>query len=282
MDLKTTLYSVENQIATITLNRPHRGNAWTGRMHTEYRFLLGQADNDPDVRVIILTGSGERFCVGGDSQALDGHSKKGSYDAGTPVDIVTPGSDEFAAFAEDFAYQFALSKPVIAAINGAAAGVGFVMACYADIRFAVPAAKLTTAHGPLNLPAEYGLSWLLPRLIGGARALELLLSSRKFLTDEAHQIGLIHRLVPPSDLISEARIYAADLIARVSPEALRQSKRQTYLDFHRDIGASVRDANTLLAEMVQQSDYKEAIRAFLEKRPANWHGSVSKASDDAD
>ncbi len=270
MDLKTTLYSVDDQIATITLNRPHRGNAWTGRMHTEYRYLLDQAEKDPEVRVIILTGSGERFCVGGDSQALDGHAKKGGYDAGTPVDIVTPGSREFPPFAEDFAYQFALSKPVIAAINGAAAGVGLVMACYADIRFAVPGAKLTTAHGPLNLPAEYGLSWLLPRLIGGARAIELLMSSRKFLTEEAHQMGLIHRLVSPEDLIAETRAYAADLVQRVSPEALRQSKRQTYLDFHRDIGMSVREANELLTAMVKQADYREAIRAFLEKRPADW------------
>lgn len=270
MDLKTTLYSVDDQIATITLNRPHRGNAWTGWMHTEYRYLLDQAEKDPQVRVIILTGSGERFCVGGDSQALDGHAKKGGYDAGTPVDIVTPGSSEFSPFAEDFAYQFALSKPVIAAINGAAAGVGLVMACYADIRFAVPGAKLTTAHGPLNLPAEYGLSWLLPRLIGGARAIELLMSSRKFLTEEAHQMGLIHRLVSPEDLIAETRAYAADLVQRVSPEALRQSKRQTYLDFHRDIGMSVREANELLSAMVKQSDYREAIRAFLEKRPADW------------
>lgn len=270
MDLKTTLYWVDDQIATITLNRPHRGNAWTGRMHTEYRHLLDQAEKDPEVRVIILTGSGERFCVGGDSQALDGHAKKGGYDAGTPVDIVTPGSREFPPFAEDFAYQFALSKPVIAAINGAAAGVGLVMACYADIRFAVPGAKLTTAHGPLNLPAEYGLSWLLPRLIGGARAIELLMSSRKFLTEEAHQMGLIHRLVSPEDLIAETRAYAADLVQRVSPEALRQSKRQTYLDFHRDIGMSVREANELLSAMVKQADYREAIRAFLEKRPADW------------
>lgn len=273
MDLKTTLYSVDDQIATITLNRPHRGNAWTGRMHTEYRYLLDQADKDPEVRVILLTGAGERFCVGGDSQALDGHARKGGYDAGTPDDIITPGSREFAPFAEDFAYQFALSKPVIAAINGAAAGVGLVMACYADIRFAVPSAKLTTAHGPLNLPAEYGLSWLLPRLIGGARAMELLMSSRKFLTEEAHQMGLIHRLVSPEDLIAETRAYAADLVQRVSPEALRQSKRQTYLDFHRDIGMSVREANDLLNAMVKQSDYREAIRAFLEKRPADWGSS---------
>ena len=270
MDLKATSFDVSDQIATIHLNRPHRGNAWTGRMHTEYRYLLEQADRDPSVRIILVTGSGDRFCVGGDSQALDGHSKSGSYDPGTAPDLVMPGHTDFAPFREDFSYHFALKKPVIAAINGAAAGVGLVLACYADIRFAVPGAKLTTAHGPLNLPAEYGLSWLLPRLIGGSRAMELLISSRKFLTDEAHAIGLVHRLVSPEDLMAETRAYARDLIVRVSPESAYQSKRQTYLDFHRDIGAAVREANDLLNQMVKKPDYKEAIAAFLEKRPADW------------
>ena len=185
-------------------------------------------------------------------------------------DLITPGSDEFTPFREDFSYHFALSKPVICAINGAAAGVGLVLACFADVRFAVPGAKLTTAHGPLNLPAEYGLSWLLPRLIGGARAIEILISSRKFLTEEACDFGLIHKLAPRENLLAETRAYAADLVARVSPESLRQSKRQAYLDFHRDVGASVREANTLLADMVKQPDYKEAIRAFMDKRAANW------------
>lgn len=278
MELKATQYEIEDRIATIRLNRPHRNNAWTGRMHTEYRFLLDQAETDPGVSAIIVTASGQRFCVGGDSKALDGHSKAGSYDAGTPVDLVTPGATDFAPFREDFAYHFALTKPVVAAMNGAAAGVGLVLACFADIRFAVPGAKLTTAHGPLNMPAEYGLSWLLPRLIGGARATELLISSRKFTTDEAHDIGLIHRLVPEADLISETRAYTLDLISRVSPESLRQSKRQVYLDYHRDVGASVREANQLLAEMIKQPDYKEAIAAFLEKRLAQWQSELSSDS----
>lgn len=270
MDLKATTYDVSDQIATICLNRPHRGNAWTGRMHTEYRYLLDQAEKDRDVSAMIVTGAGDRFCVGGDSKALDGHSKSGSYDAGTAPDLVTPGDPSFESFRADFAYHFALSKPVIAAINGAAAGVGLVLACYADIRFAVPGAKLTTAHGPLNLPAEYGLSWLLPRLIGGARATELLLSSRKFLTDEAHEIGLVHQLAAPDQLLDVTKAYVADLITRVSPGALHQSKRQTYLDYHRDVGTSVEEANRLLSEMVKQPAYKEAIKAFLEKRVPNW------------
>ncbi|MEL7547024.1 MAG: enoyl-CoA hydratase-related protein [Pseudomonadota bacterium] len=270
MQLKATTYTVIGGIAEITLSRPHRGNAWTGRMHTEYRYLLERAEQESTVRAILVTGAGRQFCVGGDSQALDGHSKAGAYDAGTTTDLVMPGNSDFDAFKEDFSYHFALTKPVIAAINGAAAGVGLVLACYADIRFAVPGAKLTTAHGPLNLPAEYGLSWLLPRLIGGARAIELLLSSRKFLTDEAHSIGLIHRLIDPEALLEDTRAYSQDLIMRVSPGALRETKRQTYLDFHRDVGAAVRDANVSLSAMVKQSDYKEGIAAFLEKRNPIW------------
>lgn len=270
MELKTTLYDVEDRVATITLNRPQRANAWTGRMHTEYRALLQQADEDTAVGAIVVAGASNFFCVGADSKALEGHKQAGAYDAGTGPDLVTPGSREFAAFMNDFAYHFALSKPVIAAVTGPAAGVGFVLACYADVRFAVPGAKLTTAHGPLNLPAEYGLSWLLPRLIGGARAAEILLSSRKFLTDEAHELGLVHRLVPREELVSEAQAYALDMITRNAPESLKQTKRQIYLDYHRDVGAAVQEANRLLNDMVKQPNYQEAIAAFMEKRKADW------------
>ena len=270
MELKDTQYEVSERVATITLNRPHRANAWTGTMHTEYQYLLQQADLDPDVGVIIVTGAGKFFCVGADTNALSGFTETGEYSAGTGPDLVMPGSDEFPAFMHEYVYHFALSKPVIASISGPAAGVGFVLACYTDIRFAVPGAKLTTAHGPLNLPAECGLSWLLPRLIGGARATELLLSSRKFLTDEAHHLGLVHRLVEPDQLMAETRAYAIDLITRNSPESLRQTKRQIYMDWHRDVGTATQEAGELLEAMVKQPNYKEAIGAFLEKRPANW------------
>lgn len=270
MELKETLYEVSERVATITLNRPDRANAWTGRMHTEYRYLLKKADQDPDVGVIIVTGAGDFFCVGADIDVLSEFTETGEYSSGTDPDLVMPGSDEFPTFMHEYVYHFALSKPVISAINGPAAGVGFVLACYTDIRFAAPAAKLTTAHGPLNLPAECGLSWLLPRLIGSARATEILLSSRKFLTDEAQEIGLVHRLVEPQKLMAETRVYAIDLITRNSPESLRQTKRQIYLDWHRDVGTATREAGDLLMGMVKQPDYNEAVSAFLEKRKAVW------------
>ena len=181
-----------------------------------------------------------------------------------------PGSNEFPAFLHEYVYHFALAKPVIAAISGPAAGVGFVLACYTDIRFAVPGVKLTTAHGPLNLPVECGLSWLLPRLIGGSRATELLISSRKFLTDEAHQLGLVHRLVEREHLMTEVRAYAIDLITRNSPESLRQSKRQTYIDWHRDVGTATREAGDLLQAMVKQPNYKVGINALTKKATPKW------------
>jgi enoyl-CoA hydratase/carnithine racemase len=174
MELKATELHIEDQVGIIRLNRPDRMNAWTGRMHTEYRWLLQTLEADPGVRAIVVTGNGRGFCVGADSKALEGHVAKGGYDSGTTDEIAKPGFGVHKAFDASFAYHFGLTKPVIAAINGPAAGVGLVLACFADIRFAVPGVKLTTAHGKLNLPAEYGLSWLLPRIIGLGKANDLL------------------------------------------------------------------------------------------------------------
>lgn len=272
MELKTIRYEVADRIATITLARPHRMNAWTGRMHTEYRWALAQAEEDAAVRAIIVTGEGKGFCVGADSQALEGHVARGGYDPGTPEQLANPGYGVSEAFDVNFAYHFGLTKPVVAAINGPAAGVGLVLAMYADIRFAVPGVKLTTAHGKLNLPAEYGLSWLLPRMIGIARANELLFTSRVFMTEEAHAMGLIHEIVEPVALIDETVRYVTAMIDTVSPGSLAATKHQVYVDQHRDVGASVGEAETLLNEMMKAPDYVEGVNAFLEKRAPNWKG----------
>lgn len=271
-ELKVTRYAIDAGIATITLNRPHRMNAWTGRMHTEYRWLLEQAENDPAVRAVVLTGEGKGFCVGADTRALEGHVERGGYDPGTPPDLARPGYGVRAEFDADFAFQFGLRKPVIAAVNGPAAGVGLVMACYADLRFAVPGAKLTTAHGRLNLPAEYGLSWLLPRLIGLTAANDLLLSSRVFLTDEAMSLGLLNGLFAPDELLPRTYAYARQLAETVSPASVATTKRQIYTDLHRDVATSVEEANRLLERMMTEPDYREAVAAYTEKRPPRWKG----------
>lgn len=270
MELKATRYAVSQSIATITLDRPERLNAWTGRMHAEYRYSLAVANDDAKVRVIVVTGAGRGFCVGGDAAALEGHVKKGGYDPGTPVDMATPGFGTAEEFDAAFAYHFGLRKPVIAAINGPAAGVGLALACFADLRFAAAGAKLTTAHGKLNLPAEYGLSWLLPRMIGITRANDLLLSSRVVLAEEAKELGLVNAVYPASELMDATYRYAQQLIATVSPSSLRETRWQIYRDLHRNVAASVDDSERLIREMTMDPDYAEGVRAFLEKRAPHW------------
>ena len=265
MDLKTIFVEIDDEIAVITLNRPERMNAWTGRMHTEYRWLLAQLEANSEVRVIIVTGAGRGFCVGADTKALQGHAEKGGYDPGIPESIATPGYGVRSEFDAPFAYHFA-------AINGPAAGVGLVLACFADIRFAVPGVKFTTAHGKLNLPAEYGLSWLLPRIIGLARANDLLFTSRIFMSEEAERLGLVNRIVENDSLLDEAISYAKMMKNSVSPASLSTTKRQIYTDLHRDVGASVRESESLLNEMMKQKDYTEAVSAFTQKRNPNWTG----------
>jgi enoyl-CoA hydratase/carnithine racemase len=270
-ELKVTDYRVDSGVATITLRRADRLNAWTGRMHTEYRALLARAEADPEVRVIVVTGAGRGFCAGADTAALDGHVARGGYDPGTGPDLAMPGYGVRPEFDADFAYHFGLTKPVIAAVNGPAAGVGFALACFCDLRFAAAGAKLTTAHGRLGLPAEFGLSWLLPRLIGVARAADLLLSSRIVLAEEAAAMGLVNAVVPAGDLLRHTYEYARSLADGISPASLAATKRQLYADLlHGDVGASVRDAGERLEAMMRQPEFAEGVAALAERRPPDF------------
>jgi enoyl-CoA hydratase/carnithine racemase len=273
MELKATELSIRDGIGLITLNRPQRLNAWTGRMHTEYRWCLAELDRDSQVGAIVVTGQGRGFCVGGDAEALQGHARKGGYDPGTPKELAMPGYGVDPAFEASFAYHFGLTKPILAAMNGPAAGVGLALACFADLRFAAAGARFTTAHGKLNLPAEYGLSWLLPRMLGLTRANELLLSSRVFTAEEALAFGMVNE-VHPAEAVLDATIgYARRLLDTVSPNSLRQTRWQIYRDLHRDVAQSVTDSETLLDEMTREPDYAEGVSAFLEKRSPNWQGN---------
>lgn len=271
MDLKTIRYELDGPVAVITLDRPDRLNAWTGRMHAEYRWAVQQAEDDETVRVVVVTGAGRGFCAGADARALSGHVTRGGYDPGTDdATLDTPGYGVRPEFDHDFAFHFGLTKPVIAAINGPAAGVGLVLACYCDLRFAASGAKLTTAHGRLNLPAEYGLSWLLPRLIGVGRAMELLLSSRVVLADEALELGLVNQVYPPDELLGATLAYAHQLAATVSRRSLAETKRQVWVDQLRDVGTSVAEAAALLDEMMGEADFAEGVAALNEKRPPRF------------
>jgi enoyl-CoA hydratase/carnithine racemase len=268
--LKVTRYEQADAVATIILDRPERLNAWTGRMNTEYRALLARASADPSVRAIVVTGAGRAFCAGADSTALEGHVARGAYDPGTGDDLAQPGYGVRPEFDAELAYHFGIPKPVIAAINGPAAGVGFALACYCDLRVAAAGAKLTTSHGRLGLPAEFGLSWLLPRLIGLTRAADLLFSSRVVLAEEAGEMGLVNRVTPVGEVLDAAQSWARQLATEVSPASLASTKWQLYTDFHRDLASAVEDSEERLRDMMRQPDFTEGVAALTEKRPPRF------------
>jgi len=265
-DLKVVRYEVHGGVATVTLDRPHRLNAWTGRMHAEYRWCLARADGDPAVRAVVVTGAGRAFCAGADATALAGHVAAGGYDPGTPEDMATPGHGVRPEYDHAFAWHYGLTVPVIAAVNGPAAGVGLVLACYCDLRFAAEGAKLTTSAPRLGLPAEYGLSWVLPRLVGIGHAADLLLSSRVVLAEEARAMGLVNRVLPPDHVLAEAQAYAHTLATEVAPTSLRIAKAQLYGDLHGDVGTAVARSDDLLDEMTTGPDFAEGVAAWREKR----------------
>jgi len=275
VELKATRYAVDGHVARLTLDRPSRGNAWTGRMHHEYRWALTQAEADPAVRVVVVTGAEHpegrtAFCVGADAKALEGHVDKGGYDDGLRGEQPPmPEVDE--PFAADFAFQLGMRTPIVAVVNGAAAGVGLAVACFADIRYAVAGAKLTTAAPKLGFPAEYGLSWLLPRLVGAGRAADWLLTGRVFRTEEAAEVGLFSAVLPAAELAERSEAAIADLARHVSPASVAATKAQLWGDLlHGDPAEAVRRSMTLLREMATGPDFVEGTRALAERRPPEF------------
>jgi enoyl-CoA hydratase/carnithine racemase len=252
------LKAVEDGVALITLNRPERLNAWTAEMGHAYFDALVECDGSADVRVIVVTGAGKGFCAGADMQEL---KALGDGDL-----------DEVSVVPDDRPQTFALtiSKPIIAAINGACAGLGLVHALMCDIRFASTEAKLTTAFSRRGLVAEHGISWILPRLIGPARALDLLLSGRVVLGEEAAGLGLVNRAVEPESLLDETLAYARELAVQCSPASMATMKRQVYADLTRELPDALGKANQLMGESFTAPDFVEGVASFLERRDPSF------------
>ena len=246
----------EPGIALLTLNRPERLNAWNGALATRYFELLDQAAADPAVKVIVVTGAGRGFCAGADMDTLQ--------DIGASAGS---GGAESAAGGRPQLYTTTVPKPVIAAINGACAGIGMVQALMCDVRFAAAGAKFTTAFARRGLIAEYGMSWVLPRLVGTARALDLLYSGRVFLAEEAAQMGLVNGVVAPELLLDHTLAYAADLAVNASPTSMAVMKRQVYADWDRTLVGATGDAVELMKASLRRGDFKEGVASFLQKRP---------------
>lgn len=246
---------VDEGVLLLTLNRPDRLNAWTLAMEERYFGLLAEAAADPEVRAIVVTGAGRGFCAGLDADALSGVA------GGTPL-------SERPRLPQTFPLE--IPKPIVAAVNGAAAGIGFLQTLVADVRFAAAGAKFTTAFARRGLLAEHGMSWLLPRLIGHARATELLLSARVFLAEEAEAIGLVHRVVAPDALLDDAIAYARDLAAHCGPLAMAVTKYQLQHHWELELDAARRETADLVDQIHRTPDFTEGVQSFVEKRPPRF------------
>ncbi|UGQ11259.1 enoyl-CoA hydratase-related protein [Yinghuangia sp. ASG 101] len=249
-------------VVVLTLNRPEHYNAWTLDMELRYNELLDRAETDPDVRAVVLTGAGRGFCPGMDMSVLDAAS---SGARPWPTDQLPPRSRPMS-----------FPKPMIAAVNGACAGIGFNQALMCDVRFSVPGARFAAAFSRRGLVAEDGVSWILPRVVGMGHATDMLLSSRKVTASEALAMGLVNRLVEPDELLPTALEYAGELARECSPYAMSLIKRQLVDDANRGFVEARDVARGLLAEAKQAPDYREGVRSFIEHRPPRFAGLGEK------
>ncbi len=256
---EVVLIDVQDGVAVLTLNRPDRLNAWTGEMQVRYLDLLTLCAADEDVRAIVVTGAGRGFCAGADMQNLQAIA---SQDASG---VTTAEHDS-----RPMTFPLTICKPIIAAINGPCAGLGLVQALLCDLRFAAQSAKLTTAFARRGLVAEHGISWILPRLVGQARALDLLLSGRVVLGSEAAAIGLVNQAVPDGSVLEQATAYARMLATESSPASMATMKRQVYADYGRDLDDALAEANRLMFESFTAPDLAEGVQSFLERRPPQF------------
>ncbi len=258
VDSTTVLHQLDGDgVLTLTLNRPERNNAWNRELEDALHGLLEQASESEAVRAIVITGTGRAFCPGLDTEDLDRVSQ--------------PGRSMDHAGRRPMTIAALVPKPVICAINGSCAGLGLITALTSDVRFAAEDAKITTAFARRGLPAEEAVSWLLPRIVGQAVALDLLLSSRVVVGAEAADIGLVHRAVPRDELLALAQAYARDIAVNCSPIAVAAAKRQVYRDWERSLPESRLEARKMVGLLKDASDdFREGVQSFVERRPAKF------------
>lgn len=261
-------YEVDDPIATLTLNRPKRLNAWTERMGREIKHALAAAESDPRVVVVVMTGEGRGFCAGADLIGLGSLSQGGAFatESGSALDA-DPGDPSFGpSFRGTLSYPMSIPKPIVAAINGPCFGMGLPMVLSCDVRFASDRATFSTAFARRGLIAEWGLSWTLPRVVGLGNALDLLLSARTLDAADAARMGLVTRVVPHDELLRTVRDYAADIAENCSPRSLAVIKKEVLQHLTNSFDDAQNEAMKYMLESFSADDFREGVSSFLEKR----------------
>jgi len=275
MPTQETLYHVANRVATITLNRPDKLNAWTKLMESEVRSHMENAEQDDEVRVIVLTGAGRGFCAGADMSLLSAVAERGVDDRGREQ-VLRDSANRREGVAPDFQKKYsyfpAIGKPVIAAINGPVVGLGLVIALYCDLRLASESARFSTTFARRGLIAEYGMAWMLPRIVGIANALDLLFSARTIDAAEALRLGLVNRVFPHETFLEKVQESAQELASTVSPRSLRIIKRQVYEAMSQPLAEAFDISVREMIACFRTEDFREGVAHFVEKRPAAFTG----------
>lgn len=263
MSYTEIIYTIDDRVATITLNRPERMNAWTPVMEAEFRDAIGVASGDDAVRAIVVTGAGRGFCAGADMGNLAASA------AGTRS--ITPPPSGEGNFDQRYSYLLAVPKPLIAGINGAVAGVGLCVTLYCDLRYMAEGSRLSTAFARRGLVAEHGSAWMLPRLIGPMNAADLLLSGRTVDAAEAAQMGLV-RMLPSEGFAAAVQARAAEFANLSSPRSMRIMKRQLQDAPFQSLAEATRFADAEIPKCRDTEDFREGVASFVEKRKPNFTG----------
>jgi len=277
MPTQETIYEVANRVATITLNRPDKLNAWTATMEKEVRASLEEAERDDNVGIIVLTGAGRGFCAGADMSLLSSVAAQG-LPSGESDAVSRLGGASLQRegvppdYQKKYSYFLGIEKPILAAINGPVVGLGLVIALYCDLRLASDAARFSTTFAQRGLIAEYGMAWMLPRIVGLPNALDLLFSARQINAAEALRMGLVNQVFAQENFLDKIKEYAADLASRVSPRSLRVIKRQVYRAMFQTLAESFDLAVEEMVASLRSEDFKEGVAHFLEKRPPAFKG----------
>jgi len=247
-------------------------------MDQDVRSAMAIAEADHTVRVIVLTGAGRGFCAGADMSLLQGIAFAGEVPKGADAALGhhAPAATKAgirADFQRKYSYFPSLTKPVIAAVNGHAVGLGLILTLYCDLRFASSDAKFGTAFARRGLIAEYGMAWMLPRLIGHANALDILLSARILGAEEAARMGLVNRVLPAETFLQDVRAYALELANSVSPRSMGIIKQQVYNAMFQSLEEATITSEEAMLASLQSDDFKEGVAHFIEKRAPHFSGN---------